>query len=305
MRTIHSESQTISQSVRDDLINRYLEVLKKSLLNELYIENEARIIQVISSRLNNEELDLKCLFDTKLDNELIKVLISIKQNGDFLIINKKDSDQSVTPARELRNLTELSHTMIGRKRLDNLQWCMKEILRHDIPGDFIETGVWRGGTTIFMRGFLASHDVKDRFVWVADSFEGVPPSSYEEDKGVDLSASVLPVLAVSLERVKELFSRYDLLDSQVKFLKGWFKDTLHTAPISKLSLLRLDGDLYESTMDALNALYDKVTPGGFIIIDDYGSVAPCKVAVDSFRKEKNIKNDLIPVDKHCVFWVKP
>lgn len=291
-------------SVQDNLISRYLNILKKSLLNELYIENEARIIQVISSVVDNEKLDLKCLFDTNLNNELIKILIGIKQDGDFLTINKKNPDKSVTPVPELRNLTELSHTMIGRKRLDNLQYCMEEILKNNIPGDFIETGVWRGGTTIFMRGFLASYDVTDRFVWVADSFEGVPQSSHEEDKEIDLSASVLPVLAVSLEKVKELFSRYDLLDSQVKFLKGWFKDTLHTAPISKLSLLRLDGDLYESTMDALDALYDKVTPGGFIIIDDYGSVPSCKVAVNTFRNERKIKDELVPVDKHCVFWVK-
>ncbi len=291
-------------SVQGNLIDRYLEVLKKSLLNELYIENEARIIQVISSVVNNEELDLKCLFDTNLNYELIEVLHTIKQNGDFLTINKKNQDKSVTPAPELRNLTELSHTMIGRKRLDNLQSCMEEILRGNIPGDFIETGVWRGGTTIFMRGFLASYDVKDRFVWVADSFMGVPPSSHEEDKEIDLSASVLPVLAVSLEKVKELFSRYDLLDSQVKFLKGWFKDTLHTAPISKLALLRLDGDLYESTMDALGALYDKVSPGGFIIIDDYGSVPSCKVAINTFRKERKIEDEMFTVDKHCVYWVK-
>ncbi len=291
-------------SIQYSLINRYLEVLKKSLLNELYIENEARIIQIISSVVNNEELDLKRLFDTNLNNELIEVLNTIKQNGDFLTINKKNHDNSVAPAPELRNLTELSHTMIGRKRLNNLQYCMEEILRNKIPGDFIETGVWRGGTTIFMRGFLASYDVKDRFVWVADSFMGVPPSSHEEDKDIDLSASVLPVLAVSLEKVKELFSRYDLLDYQVKFLKGWFKDTLHTAPISQLSLLRLDGDLYESTMDALDALYDKVSPGGFIIIDDYGSVPACKVAINTFRKERKIEDKLVPVDKHCVFWVK-
>ncbi len=291
-------------SIQYSLINRYLEVLKKSLLNELYIENEARIIQIISSVVNNEELDLKHLFDTNLNNELIEVLNTIKQNGDYLTINKENQNKSVTPAPELRNLTELSHTMIGRKRLDNLQSCMEEILKSNIPGDFIETGVWRGGTTIFMRGFLASYDVKDRFVWVADSFMGVPPSSHEEDKDIDLSASVLPVLAVSLEKVKELFSRYDLLDYQVKFLKGWFKDTLHTAPISQLSLLRLDGDLYESTMDALDALYDKVSPGGFIIIDDYGSVPACKVAINTFRKERKIEDKLVPVDKHCVFWVK-
>lgn len=262
-----------------DLINRYLDVLKKSLLNELYIENEAKIIYAIKSIVDNEKLDLTRLFDTNLDKELLNKLTQIKQNGDTLIINIKKLDGTLTPAYKLRNFTEFSHTMIGRKRLDNLHWCMGEILKDNIPGDFIETGVWRGGTIIFMRGFLAAHKIENRLVWGADSFEGVPPPSYEEDKELDLSASLYPVLAVSLERVKELFSRYNLLDDQVKFLKGWFKDTLNNAPISRLSLLRLDGDLYESTMDALTALYDKVTPGGFIIVDDYGSCHPCKVVL--------------------------
>jgi len=85
----------------------------------------------------------------------------------------------------------------------------------------------------------------------------------------------MPVLAVPLEEVQALFRRYDLLDAQVRFLKGWFKDTLAGAPIERLALLRLDGDLYESTMDALVPLYDKVSPGGFVIVDDYYSCAPC------------------------------
>lgn len=80
----------------------------------------------------------------------------------------------------------------------------------------------------------------------------------------------------SLEEVQENFRRYNLLDDQVQFLKGWFCDTLPTAPIEKLAVLRLDGDLYESIMDGLNALYDKVSPGGFIIVDDYGDFEPCR-----------------------------
>jgi len=141
-------------SVQNNLINRYLEILKKSLLNELYIENEAKIIQVISSVVNNEVLDLKCLFDTNLNNELIEVLTRIKQNGDFLTIHKTNPDKSLTPVPELRNLTELSHTMIGRKRLDNLQCCMEEILRNNIPGDFIETEYGAEGPLSLCEGFL-------------------------------------------------------------------------------------------------------------------------------------------------------
>ena len=70
------------------------------------------------------------------------------------------------------------------------------------------------------------------------------------------------MLAVSLEEVQRNFSKYGLLDEQVVFLKGWFKDYAADAPIDKLALLRLDGDMYESTMDTLSALYDKVSRAG-------------------------------------------
>src|SRR5207248_8332186 len=109
-----------------------------------------------------------------------------------------------------------------------------------------------------IRGILAAYGITDRTVWAADSFAGVPPPTHPQDREVDLSAGVLPVLAVPLEEVQELFKRYDLLDAQVRFLKGWFKDTLVDAPINRLAMLRLDGDLYESTMDALVPLYGKV-----------------------------------------------
>src|SRR5262249_7246717 len=157
------------------------------------------------------------------------------------------------------------------------------VITHEVPGDFIETGIWRGGACIMLRAVLAAYDVTDRIVWCADSFEGLPPpdaEKYPADAG-DRHHTFAP-LAVSLEEVKSNFERYGLLDERVKFLKGWFKDTLPSAPIGKLALLRLDGDMYESTMDALVALYDKVVPGGAVIVDDYGAVEGCRRAVSDF-----------------------
>jgi O-methyltransferase len=122
--------------------------------------------------------------------------------------------------------------------------------------------------------------------------------------GFDISRNVLPILAVPLEEVRELFARYDLLDEQVRFLKGWFKDTLAAAPIEHLAILRLDGDLYESTMDALNPLYDKVVSGGFVIIDDYASCPPCKLAIHDFRAQRGIDEAMQVVDGHAVYWRK-
>jgi O-methyltransferase len=194
--------------------------------------------------------------------------------------------------------------MIGRKRLNNIQECIETVLTKGVEGDFIETGVWRGGTCIFMRAILAAYGVEDRKVFVADSFEGLPkpsPDEFPEDRG-DIHHQYSE-LAVSQEEVEDNFRRYGLLDDNVVFLKGWFKDTLPKAPIEKLAILRLDGDMYESTMDGLNNLYSKLTSGGFCIIDDYG-LDGCQKAVDDFRTQHGIDAELKVVDWSGRYWIK-
>ena len=185
-----------------------------------------------------------------------------------------------------------AHTMIGRKRLENVQSCIEDVLAHGVPGDLIETGVWRGGATILMRAVLKAHGVTDRLVWVADSFAGLPaPDSnrYPRDEGDQLHT--FRQLAVSLEQVQDNFRRYGLLDDQVRFLKGWFRETLPSAPIDRLAVLRLDGDLYQSTIEALESLYDRISVGGYVIVDDYGNVAGCRQAVHDFRKAGDLRHD--------------
>ena len=197
-----------------------------------------------------------------------------------------------------------AHSMIGARRMFNLRSLCEYALNHNVPGDFIETGVWRGGASIMMRAVLAAYGDTDRKVWVADSFEGLPPpdpQNYPADAG-DTSFQYRE-LAVSLEEVQSNFAKYDLLDDQVRFLKGWFKDTLPLAPISNLAVLRLDGDMYESTMDALTALYDRVSAGGFVIIDDY-LLPKCKAAVTDFRDTRGIVTPLQDIDGAGVFWEK-
>jgi hypothetical protein len=191
--------------------------------------------------------------------------------------------------------------MIGLRRLDNLQQCIETVLADGVPGDLIETGVWRGGATIFMRGVLKAYGVTDRTVWAADSFVGLPAADLErfpEDQGWDKLD--LP-LAVSLEAVQANFARYQLLDEQVHFLPGWFKDTLPAAPIAQLSVLRLDGDLYESTIDALTHLYPRLSSGGFAIIDDY-NLPSCRQAVDDYRAAHAIDDAIQEIDGWGVFW---
>lgn len=203
-------------------------------------------------------------------------------------------------------------SMIPLVRLDNLQYCIADVVENEVPGDFIETGVWRGGATIFMRAALKVLDVTDRKIWAADSFEGLPEPDAEkyplEAKAFKSAAMTRHYkhLAVSLEEVKRNFEAYSMLDDRIEFLKGWFKDTLPTAPIERLAIMRLDGDYYESTRDALVNLYDKLSVGGYVIIDDYGEDAwtYCRKAVEEFREARQIDDPIIRVDKPCCFWQK-
>jgi len=198
-----------------------------------------------------------------------------------------------------------AHTMIGLTRLRHLRNLIMQVLAENISGDFIETGVWRGGACIYMRAVLAVYGVTNRRVWVADSFEGLPaPNSelYPADTGSALHQ--IRYLAVSFEEVRKNFARYNMLDDQVMFLRGWFNDTLPKAPIQKLAILRLDGDLYESTIQALQSLYPKLTPGGFIIIDDYHDLPGCRKAVEDFRAHNAITDVLEDIDGQASFWRK-
>ena len=199
-----------------------------------------------------------------------------------------------------------AETMIGLQRLTSLQDCVEQILLDDIPGDLIECGVWRGGACILMRGVLAAHGDKTRRVWLADSFEGVPrsdPSTYKADKRIRLDRFA-SILGVSEKEVRANFERYGLLDDQVCFLPGLFKDTLHDAPIDQLSVLRLDGDLYESTIQALDALYPRLSPGGFCIIDDYHAIEACEQAVTDYRMKHGISAEVVEIDGSAVLWRK-
>src|SRR3954451_10386365 len=127
-----------------------------------------------------------------------------------------------------------AETMIGMRRLENLEKCVVSVLSDGVPGDLVETGVWRGGASIFMRAVLEAYGDQSRSVWLADSFQGLPePDSgrYPQDAG-DSHHTLAAYLAISLPEVQKNFSRYGLLDNRVKFLPGWFRDTLPMAPMS-------------------------------------------------------------------------
>jgi len=261
----------------------YLDLIKKTLINWIYGDCEEAACEVPSA--------------------LAELVAATYGERAVRLVQPKPFDPAFRT--EGKDWPPQAHTMVGLLRLNNLQECVQTALDENIPGDFIETGVWRGGSTILMRAILKANGITNRTVWVADSFQGLPrPDAelYPADKD-DILYSY-PALAVSLDRVRENFNRYGLLDDQVQFLKGWFKDTLPDAPPAPLAVVRLDGDMYESTMDGLNNLYPRLSPGGFLIVDDYGCIPACKQAIHDYRDKHGIHENIHTVDWTGVYWRK-
>ena len=199
----------------------------------------------------------------------------------------------------------VAHSMIGERRIRSLRDLCERAIREHVPGDFIETGVWRGGACILMRAVLAAYGETGRQVWCADSFAGLPPPEAERfpaDAGDTLYT--YPELAVPLERVRANFAAYGLLDDQVRFVEGYFETTLPGLAGERFALLRLDGDMYASTICALENLYDGVSDGGFVVVDDYGAIEACREAVEDFRRARGIDEPLNPIDWTGVWWRK-
>lgn len=187
-------------------------------------------------------------------------------------------------------------TMTGLPRLDDLQSCVERVVADGIEGDLIEAGAWRGGASILMRATLDALGALDRTVWVADSFEGFPDAP-AQDK--DLSGYAF--LAVPLEEVEESFARLGL-EQGVRYVPGFFEETLPGLADGRWAIVRLDGDTYEATWTALQSLYPGLAPGGHLIVDDYGALEECRRAVDEFRRHNGITEPLEEVDWTCVRW---
>lgn len=210
-------------------------------------------------------------------------------------------------ASELPEKSQRPMSMVGMKRLDNIQMSVETILTENIKGDLIETGVWRGGSVLLMKAILAANNEIDRKVFLADSFQGIPPvdlDAYPDDAIHSGSDNMTVLKENSVSEVRGFFERMNLLDDKVIFLEGWFEDTLATITTDSIAILRLDGDIYKSTWEALVNLYHKVSAGGFIIVDDYYSWEGCRKAVDNFRSQNDIQDQIIEVDWTCVYWRK-
>lgn len=187
-------------------------------------------------------------------------------------------------------------TMGGLHRLDDLQRCVESVVADDVPGDVIEAGTWRGGSSILMRATLDALG-DPRTVWVADSFAGFPP----EDAVKERRYAAIDFLAISLNEVRANFARLGL-EEGVRFVPGFFADTMPGLADERWSLVRLDGDTHDATKTTLEWLYPGLAPGGYLVIDDYGALPECRQAVDDYRAAHGIEDPIEQVDWTCVRW---
>lgn len=180
-------------------------------------------------------------------------------------------------------------------------------LTKDIKGDIAEFGVWRGGMAIWIKNIIDYYGIKDKKLWLFDTFDKFPASD-KNDKDRQIH-SVTKFLFDKPYDVVDNFKKFDLLDDNVHFIKGLFQNTIpviqNKQPIKKLSILRLDCDYYEPTMLILENFYKTVVRNGYIIIDDYNNpYLGCKAAVDDFRKKYKITKPIVNNGGGCVYWIK-
>ena len=273
-----------------DVRRLYLDLLKRSLTGALAEDNDSIMGGVRTAG------------STSLKRRAANAAAQLAGRFKVEIVYKKPYDPKL---REVgRDWPARAESMIGLKRMENIEHCVQSVLDDDVPGDLIEAGVWRGGACIFMKANLLSRGDTTRTVFVADSFQGLPPPDatlYPADTGDDLHTR--SGLSVGAEVVRHNFERYGVLDERVKFLVGWFKDTLPTAPIDKLSVMRLDGDMYESTWQAIEALYPKLSPGGYCIVDDFGShQSQAGQAIIDYRNKYGIDDEIVDIDGFGAYW---
>ena len=274
-------------SREDRLRQRYLWLLKRSLVNLLYPEDELR--------WRNPQVWAHLPRGRTRDLVLRDIGRALPDDMGDLRRRKVDGKAFGVAG---------SHTMIGLQRLSQLERCAETLFEERVPGDFLEAGVCQGGASIFLRALQVSYGQRHRLLWAADSFRGLPPATSPVDLELGMHLDGLAWLSYSLEEVRENFRRYDLLDEGVHFLPGWFGESLPDAPVKQIALLRLDGDLYSSTRETLDTLYSRVAPGGFVVVDDYFHFRACSRAVDEFRASRQIESPIQRGDWNSAQWRK-
>lgn len=240
------------------------------------------------------------------DFTLGKILVTMRALIDILrLFFQNPSKESVIFAALILKVKP-KFTMVRNRNLINLYRLVEEVNRYDLPGDIVECGVWNGGSAAIM-GVADRQGLypKSRMIWLFDSFQGLPRPS-EKDGAIEKRDFFEKWNMGDMEKVKQIFTQLGLGLDQVEIIPGWFESTLKAAAIDSIAVLHIDADWYHSVKTVLEAFYEKVVPGGFIVLDDYGYWEGCAKALRDFLSEQAVEGVVIrQIDKGGAFFQKP
>ena len=214
--------------------------------------------------------------------------------------------QAFQPAHPVESLEMLRmfrrvrrYTGVDVPRLKTLWVLTRLVERRGIPGDIVECGVWNGGTSALM-AFASRRSARP--VWLFDSFEGFPEPTERDRPGTGIAVGDWQG---SLSRVQQVLAEVGIASSRLRIRPGWFHETFPANRVEQIALLHIDADLYESVKLSLETFYDRVAPGGFIVLDDYGYWPGCRDAVDEFTQARGIRARLHVSDATGRWFQKP
>ena len=192
------------------------------------------------------------------------------------------------------------YTAVFVPRLVALYKLSEEINQRSVPGDIVECGVYNGGSAAIMASLCQKSPV-NRNVWLFDSFEGLPKPT---DKDGNEALAYEGWCHGDLSKVKEVLRKLRIPESRVHIVKGWFQDTFPNVEIPEIAILHIDADWYESVKLCLEKFYDRVLPGGYIVLDDYGDWEGCRIATDEFLQKRALDVRLVQVDYTGFYFQK-
>jgi hypothetical protein len=231
---------------------------------------------------------------SRVENDYLELFIGVVMNLHYNYFPGYVDGNDVPPQAN-------ALSMAGKRRLDNFALTVADAIANRVPGDIIETGSWRGGASFVAARVIDIMEPGKRIVFLCDSFKGIPaPPSDRVYNEEDHNAN-FPVFseAVSTQKLRVDAEHFGLKKDAFRVVEGYFNETLpallHSQPSIQFSVLRLDGDTYFSTMDALRYLYPRLSPGGFVIIDDFIDWAGCRQAVDDYRAKQGVQDPIVLV----------
>jgi cephalosporin hydroxylase len=268
----------------DRTVARHLKVVKAALLDEHYLENEVRLELLVKEGLA-PSTPVKLRDPVRHDQQVYRSLVR----------------QRFGPAGpdEQAAHSFLPYTAMGRAQLDHLHRCLDTVRDDSIAGDLIECGTARGGGAIFMRAYLDAWELPDARVFVADRFR----ASAEPDREPRIPKQGVAGFRADLNLVRDGFARFDLLDDRVRFLEGPMTATLPDAPIGQLALVRIGPGVGTETRAVLDSLYDRLSVGGFVLIDQRADPS-AREQLEAFRAARGTAAPIERVDAFTVAWRK-